>query len=149
MKNTEYELKFVDLIAFEELLEKFKPQIPFYRNKKESHLIAIFNRYSMDQNGYHNGYEYYTIRWKIFNKIELGIAGIPLSIFPYCITPNVYTIYKIQGAERNNKNYCKPDEGFVWQEIDHWLSQNLPNLLEAEYNREDRSWAIGNYSDDL
>lgn len=147
MKNTEYEIKAVDLIAFCELLEM--NNISFNINEKRKCLEAEFSRYTMNQNDYYIGYEYYTIRWKTFKKNDYNIIGIPTSIFKEFIVPDAFDIIKIKGAERENKNYYKADSDFVWHEIDSWLRLNLPDLPEAEFDREKRKWSCGYFEEYL
>jgi len=151
MKNTEYEVKAVDTIAFfETLTEKFYNKVSIDYVNKNKQLKMIYSRYSMDQNGYHNGYEQYHIKWDIIKKDLLGIFGIPTSIFDTVIIPLNFEISKIVGAERQWKNYYKPDEDFVYQEIEYFLKNEvLPDLLEAEFKTtkvsdgELRVWSIG------
>jgi hypothetical protein len=152
MKNTEYQINAVDSIAFVSLFEMYNygSSLSTCVHKIDNNkLIVRFDRYSMDCNGYHNGYEKYYIEWQLFPKNLFNIFGIPTSIFKYFIVPKAFEIKRIVGAERSSARYMKSDDDFVYQEIENWLDNNLPNLEEATFDPDNRCWSIGYFTEYL
>jgi hypothetical protein len=120
--NTMHHKTFVDAFAFMAMVENqsgcesVELILPTnYRIKNEVCPIggmvqARFSRYAMDGNGYHVGYEYYDVAWKLFDRklLELDAGAYPWLVSRFAIIPDQMEILSIEPAmdQRELDNQC-------------------------------------------
>jgi len=135
---------------------------------------ASIERFAMDGNGFHVGYEIVTFQWKAISKRQLEIYGIPLLLSSWVINPLSYEIInkelpfneepdtneshydncKFKGQSFDDCNcadnwegYYQPDDDFFHQEIQSILS--MIKYPEATFNADKREWTLGDVSFNL
>ena len=142
-----------------------------YNCPKDADGFAIevtIERYAMDGNGYHVGYESATFKWNCIDKHELGIAGIPYLLSKWVVNPEQYELIQMDhpkvddpdhdpDCELNKEDsdgdcdcgafesmYYPADDDFWYSEMDSRLdSIEYP---DAEYNPDKREWQLGDMS---
>lgn len=129
---------------------------------------AVIERYAMDGNGYHVGYESITYQWKLINKHEIGVIGIPYLLSAWVVNPNEYEITNKDlppedkpvhdpecefddPIEFDNcdcaeffEGYFHPEDDFFDQEVQSAIEEL--NYPDAEFNSDKREWTLGDMS---
>ena len=150
-KNTIYPLMAIDLTAFIEYLEHERKDYTLVKvnhGKKISKLKFTLDRYTMDTNGYHIGYEYYHVEIKVYPKKKFNIYGFPSELSAEVIFPNSFTykakcpkpIYNEDKDEYGEREclYYPPDDDFIWQEINSFIERGIKEMPSALFYKECR-----------
>ena len=102
--NTNYKLEAVDARALEETFNQNRIESWIIQTGKNSpYLYFKIERYAMDGNGYHVGFEEFTGRLKLYQKQEFYVSGIPYALSPYIVFPNQLEVDDIVPAEEERE----------------------------------------------
>jgi len=98
--NVNYTLEAVDARALEETFNKKDIESWIIQTGKNSpYLYFKKERYAMNGNGYHVGYEVFVGRLKLYEKSEFYVHGVPYALSPYIVFPNQLEVDGVTPAE--------------------------------------------------
>lgn len=104
--NAEYTVKCIDAYSLEETIHNATRNFFDEGNawlgdnfETDPYLYFKVERYAMDGNGFHVGYEEFVGRIRLYHKRDLGIHGIPYALSPYVVVPSTMDVHAIKPAE--------------------------------------------------
>jgi len=96
-----------------------------YVEIKGKNLNFCISRYTMNEDGYYIGYEYYRGRLPLHKKSDFltGVGG-PWSLSPYFVCPDQLDT-KLVGRPYKQRGYYPADSEFVFHEVKFFLDNTI------------------------
>lgn len=141
--NTLWDLEGASLLAFVGLLEDRDITFELVGDDKTpSHIVITWDRYAMDEHGYHVGYENYKATCPVFPTEQFGgRIRLPHGLDPWCLFPCMFNV-EIGECPEDRDGYMPPDEDFAQQEFEVMLRNWNNDLPVATFDPLTRTWEL-------
>ena len=140
--NTVWTVHYVSHKVFLAALQDFV-RVEDIKETKNSTQIT-FSRSEYDENGYHEGYCFWTV---IIEKKKRSInfcwGNLPLrpEVEAFVLDVSNFKIGKVD-APKKSRTYYPPDEEFLYQESSYYLQGALERMEEATFRVDNRTWYL-------
>jgi len=140
--NTVWTVHYVSHKAFLAALQGFTRVEAIQETNNTTRIT--FSRSEYDENGYHEGYCYWTIHIEKKKRSSNFCWGnIPLrpEVEEFVLDVSNFKIGKVS-APRKSRTYYPPDKEILYQESSYFLQGALEKMEEATFRAEDRTWYL-------
>lgn len=123
---------------------RYSCSLSAYYNPRKKDVAFRWARYTMDEHGYHVGYENWVVRAPVIDAGSIGWMNTPRLCFgdKLVVLSSDKVSVRLESAPRNSKSYYRPDADFGWQDFESQMDPIILDLKECErvFEKETRTW---------